>query len=72
MPPGAGVTFAALLAVALVATDPSHAAEETALDRYITTPDPSYQYKLLGTIAADDATAYVLEMTSQQWRTTKR
>ena len=67
----AGATFCALLAVAFMPIAPSCGGGETALDRYIAAPDPSYQYKLLSTVAGDTDTAYVLEMTSQQWRTTK-
>ncbi len=44
--------------------------EPTALDEYVNKPDPSYSYKLLSTIPGDDATTYVLEMTSQTWLTT--
>lgn len=45
-------------------------AKETALDRYVATPDPNYSFKLVGKKEADGATAYVLEMTSQQYLTT--
>ena len=41
---------------------------KTALDRYIAQPDPSYRYELVNTIAGDNFTAYVLDMTSQSWR----
>jgi PhoPQ-activated pathogenicity-related protein len=44
---------------------------ETALDRYVARPDPSYHYELLSTLTGDGYTAYVLRMTSQQWRTPK-
>ena len=64
-----GAMLGVLLAATLVSTDPAHGGEETALDRYIAAPDPSYQYKLLSTAVGDASTAYVLEMTSQQWRT---
>ncbi len=45
------------------------AGEETALDRYVAAPDPNYRYELVNTIPGVGYTAYVLEMTSQQWRT---
>lgn len=45
------------------------AGEPTALDRYVATPDPNYHYTLVKTIPGDGYTAYVLDMTSQQWRT---
>ncbi len=41
----------------------------TALDRYVFQPDPNYQYKLVNSIRGEGFTAYVIEMTSQQWRT---
>lgn len=47
-----------------------HAApkRETALDRYVREPDAAFQYKLAGKRAAGGLTAYVLDMTSQRWR----
>ncbi|MBI4892422.1 MAG: PhoPQ-activated pathogenicity-related family protein [Acidobacteria bacterium] len=42
---------------------------ETALDRYVKTPDPAYQWKLVRTIPGQGYTAYVLDMTSQNWLT---
>ncbi len=41
----------------------------TALDRYVETPDPSYRYSLAATIKGEGFTAFVLNMTSQTWRT---
>ncbi|MBI4875868.1 MAG: PhoPQ-activated pathogenicity-related family protein [Acidobacteria bacterium] len=43
------------------------AAAQTALDRYVAAPDPQYRYELAATIPGDGYTAYVLDMTSQQW-----
>src|SRR6266446_6055384 len=43
--------------------------KETALDRYIAKPDPSYAWKLVNTIAGEGYKGYVLELTSQTWRT---
>ena len=43
--------------------------QETALDRYITKPDPSYAWKLVNTIPGEGYKAYVLELISQTWRT---
>jgi PhoPQ-activated pathogenicity-related protein len=45
------------------------AADKTALDRYVAAPDPNYKYELVTTTPGDGFTTYVLEMTSQQWRT---
>lgn len=58
-----GVFFGMLAATA------SLAREDTALDRYVASPDPNYRYELVSTIPGDGYTGYVLEMTSQQWRT---
>jgi PhoPQ-activated pathogenicity-related protein len=43
-------------------------AQETPLDRYVAAPDAHYRWELLSTIPGENYTAYVLEMTSQQWR----
>ena len=43
----------------------------TALDRYVHAADSHYKYELVRTIPGDGYTAYVLDMTSQQWRTAK-
>jgi len=42
--------------------------ERTALDRYIAAPDPNFSYKLVNTINDEGVTAYILDMTSQSWR----
>ena len=41
---------------------------KTALDRYIATPDPSYKYELISTTPGEGFTAFILDMTSQKWR----
>jgi PhoPQ-activated pathogenicity-related protein len=46
-------------------------AQQTALDRYVAKPDPSYSWKLVNTIAGQGYKGFVLELTSQQWRTDK-
>jgi PhoPQ-activated pathogenicity-related protein len=43
--------------------------EKTALDVYIAKPDPAYKWELVGTYPGDGQTTFVLEMTSQTWRT---
>lgn len=45
------------------------AAQPTALDRYVHAPDPAYGWKLIRTVEDGQATTYVLELTSQSWRT---
>src|SRR5260221_14258437 len=57
--------FATVMLMALPATGSA----DTPLDRYVSAPDPNYRYELLDTIPGDAYTAFVLEMTSQQWRT---
>ncbi|MGH9840519.1 MAG: PhoPQ-activated protein PqaA family protein, partial [Blastocatellia bacterium] len=47
---------------------PAPAAGKTALDRYIEAPDPAYKYELVNKITGNGYTAYVLDMTSQTWR----
>jgi len=42
--------------------------QETALDRYIAKPDPSYSWKLVNTITGQGYKAYVIDLTSQTWR----
>jgi PhoPQ-activated pathogenicity-related protein len=58
-----------LVSVVLLAAAPGE--ERTALDEYVAQPDPHYSYKLVSTIPGEGVTAYVLEMTSQSWLTTK-
>ncbi len=43
--------------------------EKTALDAYIAKPDPAYKWELKASYPGDGQTTYVLEMTSQSWRT---
>jgi PhoPQ-activated pathogenicity-related protein len=45
--------------------------EETALDRYVARPDASYAWSLAHQTSADDTTQYVIDMTSQTWRSEK-
>jgi PhoPQ-activated pathogenicity-related protein len=42
--------------------------QETALDRYVHAPDPSYKFQLASTIAGEGYKAYVLDLTSQTWK----
>jgi PhoPQ-activated pathogenicity-related protein len=43
-------------------------AGETALDRYVRKPDPSYRYDIVNTVRGDGYTLYVVDLTSQTWR----
>lgn len=65
----AAVIVCGLSAAALLPAASAYGREETALDRYVAAPDPNYHYRLLNTDLIDTYTAYLLEMTSQQWRT---
>ena len=55
--------LASLLTLALLAT-----AAVTPLDTYVAAPDPHYKFELAKSIPANGYTAYVLDMTSQSWR----
>ncbi len=44
-------------------------AAETALDRYVRKPDPTYRFELVKTIPGKGYTIYVIDLTSQTWRT---
>jgi PhoPQ-activated pathogenicity-related protein len=58
-----------LLAVLAITTALLSAAEKrTALDRYVAAPDPNYKYELISTIKGEGFTTFVLDMTSQSWR----
>jgi PhoPQ-activated pathogenicity-related protein len=46
-------------------------AQQTALDRYIAKPDPAYSWKLVNTITGDGYKGFVIQLTSQRWRTEK-
>src|SRR5690242_13257969 len=43
-------------------------AQDTALDRYIAKPDPSYAWKQMTTMVGEGYKATVIELTSQTWR----
>lgn len=45
--------------------------EETALDRYVKAADSTYQWNVVHAHVGDDATQFVVELTSQTWRTEK-
>lgn len=56
------------LAAIFAAIPVAASAQQTALDRYIAKPDPAYSWKLEHTIAGDGATAFILRLRSQTWR----
>src|SRR6185295_3597744 len=46
-------------------------AGETALDRYVAKPDPTYSWKVVRTVAGNPLTQYIVDLKSQTWRTEK-
>jgi PhoPQ-activated pathogenicity-related protein len=59
------IALAFLLALAAASAGST---SQTALDRYVSAPDASFSWKLLSTVPGTGCTGYVLEMTSQTWR----
>jgi PhoPQ-activated pathogenicity-related protein len=66
----AGLTALTCVSLAGYGQSGAVVSDQTALDRYIALPDSSYKYELARTITGDGYTAYVLDMTSQTWRST--
>jgi PhoPQ-activated pathogenicity-related protein len=58
------------IAVGLAPAAPK-AGKSTPLDRYVQAPDSNYKYELVSKIPGQGYTAYVLDMTSQSWRSPK-
>lgn len=56
------------LGLLLFASPFASANDETALDRYVAQPDAVYGWKLADTITGEGYTAFVLDLTSQTWR----
>ena len=46
-------------------------AGETALDRYVAKPDPTYSWKVVRKTKEGDSTRFVIDLKSQTWRPTK-
>src|SRR5438445_13320911 len=44
---------------------------ETALDRYVAAPDPSFAWKVVRQLPVEGGTATLIDMTSQRWLTEK-
>lgn len=61
----------AVLAFIALNTGSAACAAETALDRYVAKPDPTYAWKLLRTVSTEGLTQYVVDLKSQTWRTEK-
>src|SRR5687768_3409479 len=45
--------------------------EETALDRYVARPDPTYSWKIVRTVPGNGLTQYIVDLKSQTWRSEK-
>ena len=65
------IRLAVLCAIGALLGCAAARAGETALDRYIAKPDPAYAWKIANTVKADTHTTFILDMTSQTWRTEK-
>lgn len=61
------LTLLTVLALLFIGLGPN-AAGQTALDAYVAAPDPSFDWYLARTIDGVGYTGYVLNMTSQTWR----
>ena len=62
--------FVLLSVISVCAQAPAPANTQTALDRYIAAPDPSYKYEVVGKVAGKGYTTFIVDMTSQTWRST--
>ena len=58
--------YSTILAVLVFAA--AQFASGTPLDDYVAAPDDSYTYSVIKTVSGMGYTAYILEMTSQSWR----
>src|SRR5262245_50075491 len=63
------VFFSAMSIAPLISTALS--AGETALDRYVAKPDPTYSWKVVRTVEGNPSTQYIVDLKSQTWRTEK-
>ncbi len=57
-----------LIVLAALSFTLAAASKQTALDRYVHAPDPSYKWELINTIPGEGYKAYVLDLTSQTWK----
>ena len=60
--------FALCALLVISALGGTAAAQETALDRYVKKPDPNYAWKLVETISGAGYKGFVIELSSQKWR----
>src|SRR4051812_46592000 len=64
------VSFWFMIPIALLRAGPSRA-EETALDRYVAKPDPTYAWQVVRTVPGAGLTQYIVDLKSQTWRSEK-
>ncbi|MBS1875207.1 MAG: PhoPQ-activated pathogenicity-related family protein [Acidobacteria bacterium] len=62
------VSISIAMAAVAQAAAPVKAGKSTALDRYVQAPDSHYKFELARKIQGANYTSYVLDMTSQEWR----
>ena len=65
----APMALVAALVAALAALGFKAGDHNSPLDRYVAEPDSHYAYKVAKTVPGKGYTAYVIDLTSQQWRT---
>jgi len=63
------VLLASLLALTLTPASQARRPVQTALDRYVKTPDPAYRYSRVTSTRESNYTVTLLDMTSQSWMT---
>src|SRR5437773_8430165 len=51
--------------------EPEPRAGETALDRYLRKPDPTYGWKVQSEVRGEAVTQFIVDLKSQTWRTEK-
>src|SRR5262245_31560085 len=65
---GIAVATALALTPGAIGAEPVNG-PKTALDEYMAKPDPAYAWKVVKTIPGDGHTTFIVDMTSQTWRT---
>ena len=64
------IAIGIVLALPAASSEPTPPAnKKTAFDLYVAAPDKAFSWKLVRTHDAPEATTYVVDMTSQRWRT---
>jgi PhoPQ-activated pathogenicity-related protein len=66
-----GVRHAVLSLVVWICGTQALWAGETALDRYVAKPDPTYSWKVVKEVGGNPVMQYVVDLKSQAWRTEK-